>query len=127
MAAGGLFATRAGGIAVQMLIAPLLARDWSLRAQVNGGGIKGAGAVIGQMERGLAFASVLTGNVAGIAVLVAAKSILRFSDAQKSRKIAEYVIIGTMASVGWAVLTGIATRMLVLGLLPGGIPGLLLP
>ncbi|WP_138465244.1 DUF3307 domain-containing protein [Poseidonocella sp. HB161398] len=127
LAAGALFATRAGGIAVQMLIAPLMERDWSLRAQVNGGGLKGAGALIGHLERGLAFISVLTGNVAGIAVLVAAKSALRFSDAQKSRKVAEYVIIGTMASVGWAVLTGLGVRLMVLGLAPGGIPGLLLP
>ncbi|MBE3636972.1 DUF3307 domain-containing protein [Mangrovicoccus algicola] len=127
LAAGLLFATRAGGIAVQLVIAPLLARDWSLRAQVNGGGLKGAGATIGQIERALAFVSVLTGTVAGLAILVAAKSVLRFSDAQKSRKLAEYVIIGTLASVGWAVMTGLATRMLILALQPEGLPGLLSP
>ncbi len=112
LAAGAIFAIQAGGHAVAMLTEPILRGDWALRKETQTGGIAGAGATIGQIERGIAYALVLSDYPTGVAILVAAKSILRFSDTQRSRKTAEYVIIGTLASIGWALLTGLATAAL---------------
>ncbi|MEJ2037282.1 MAG: DUF3307 domain-containing protein, partial [Maritimibacter sp.] len=103
--AGGLYATRAGGFAVGKLMAPYAAGapEYSL---------PGGGMMIGQLERGLIYLMFLVGQPAGIGFLIAAKSVLRFDAASKNEK-AEYVIIGTLASFGWAI----AVSFVVLGLL----------
>jgi len=49
-----------------------------------------------------------------VGLLLAAKSVLRFPTAKDDRKISEYVIIGTLASIGWALAIGFATMGLVL-------------
>ena len=48
---------------------------------------------------------------AGIGFLVAAKSVLRFEAAREAVK-AEYVIIGTLASFGWAIAITIGVMAL---------------
>lgn len=65
-------------------------------------GLKGAGQMIGNLERSIIFIFALIGQPAGIGFLIAAKSILRF-DAAKDQKMGEYVIIGTLASFAWAI------------------------
>ena len=45
------------------------------------------------------------------------KSILRFGTVKDDRRVSEYVIIGTLASFGWAILWASATAAL-LDLLP---------
>lgn len=113
LVAGGLLATRAGGFAVGLLMAPF--------AAATPDGLPGGGRVIGQLERGLIFAMVLLGQPEGVGLLLAAKSILRFGAVKDDRAASEYVIIGTLASVGWALLAGYGTEMLLTTLPPLGI------
>ncbi|HCT43620.1 MAG TPA: hypothetical protein DF699_00235 [Phycisphaerales bacterium] len=52
---------------------------------------------------------IMMGQPSGVGFLVAAKSILRFGDIKDGhqRRVAEYVIIGTFLSFGWAMLTAV--------------------
>ncbi len=97
LAAGVIVATRAGGFAVGLLMAGYSADDLPE-------GLPHGGQLIGLLERGLVFLLVLVGQPAGIGFLIAAKSILRFDTASKDQKASEYVIIGTLASFGWALV-----------------------
>jgi hypothetical protein len=75
-------------------------------------GLKDGGRVIGWLERGLVFLLVLIDMPGGIGFLAAAKSILRFRDIQDSGqwKLTEYIIIGTLLSFTWALLSASATQ-----------------
>ncbi|TKJ28981.1 MAG: hypothetical protein CEE40_09895 [Chloroflexi bacterium B3_Chlor] len=75
------------------------------------GGLKGAGAAIGCLERFLALTFVLVGQYEALAVIVAAKSIARFEEL-KCREFAEYYLIGTLSSILLAMLIGIFTSWL---------------
>lgn len=105
---GAIIATRAGGFAVGLLMAPMA-------AQIDANGLPSGGKVIGVLERGLIYVMILAGQPAGIGFLIAAKSVLRF-EATADEKKAEYVIIGTLASFGWAMITAYATLWLLSGL-----------
>jgi hypothetical protein len=119
LAAGAVLATRAGGFAVGLLMAPF-ARQ--LPPQDLTEGLKGAGLVIGLLERGLIFALVLLGQPGGVGLLMAAKSILRYGAVKDDRGLSEYVIIGTLASFGWALIAGYGCLALLAALPPLGIP-----
>ncbi len=108
--AGFIAAVAAGGHAVAKLMAPYHA-FWT-RRRILGGGLKDAGRMIGQLERGLTYLLVLSGLPSGVAFLIAAKSILRFNATKDDRHVAEYVIIGTLASIGWALLTALCVTAL---------------
>lgn len=116
LAAGAILATRAGGFIVGLLMEP-----WAADAPE---GLRRGGWLIGQLERGLILGLILTGQAEGIGLLIAAKSVLRFSDTKDDRKISEYVIIGTLASVAWAIGVAGLTQILLNGLAPLGIPDL---
>jgi hypothetical protein len=73
------------------------------------GGLKTGGKLIGQLERSLIFLFIFVGQPAGIGFLVAAKSILRFEEA-KEQKLAEYVLIGTLLSFSIAIALSTATK-----------------
>jgi len=100
---GLLAATLAGGPGVGLLM-----QRFSDGALPDG--IAGAGRMIGLLERGIIFLMVIIGQPAGIGFLIAAKSILRFDMASKNQHASEYVIIGTLASFGWAIVVGFATQ-----------------
>ena len=72
------------------------------------GSLQSAGKYIGIFERLFVFAFVVTGNWQGIAFLITAKSVFRFGDLKeaKDRKLTEYILIGTLASFGLAMLAG---------------------
>jgi hypothetical protein len=55
---------------------------------------------------------VLIDQPTGIGFLIAAKSILRFGEIKEAsqRKTAEYIIIGTFLSFGWALLIAVLTQ-----------------
>ncbi|MCY1125524.1 DUF3307 domain-containing protein [Frigidibacter sp. RF13] len=116
LAAGLILATRAGGFAVGFLMEP-----WAPDMPV---GLLGAGRAIGMLERGLVFILVMTGQTGAIGFLIAAKSVLRFGAVGDDRKISEYVIVGTLASFGWGIVTAILTLSLLTYLPPLGIPDL---
>lgn len=111
-AAAGLVATVwAGGYAVGALM-----RD--MAADIPKGLPRG-GLMIGRLERLMILMMILMGQPAGIGFLITAKSILRFGevtghqDDATTRLISEYVIIGTLASFAWALVTATATAALI--------------
>lgn len=71
-----------------------------------------AGKYIGMIERLLVFLFVVLNQWSAIGFLIAAKSILRFSDLSKAkdRKLTEYIIIGTLLSIAMAIITGLLYR-----------------
>ncbi len=74
-----------------------------------------AGKWIGIFERILVFTFVITSHMEGIGFLIAAKSILRFTDMKGNgiRKEAEYVLIGTLISFTCSILTGLLVNMVI--------------
>lgn len=75
-----------------------------------------AGRYIGIFERILVLTFVLANNIAAIGFLIAAKSILRFSDKSQSggRKQTEYVLIGTLMSFALTIIMGFLMNTLIL-------------
>lgn len=114
LVAGAIITTRAGGFAVGFLMQRFT--DAELPP-----GLTDGGRVIGLLERGMIFVLVLAGQPAGIGFLIAAKSILRFETTAKDQRASEYVIIGTLASFGWAMVAAYATLALANVLPPLGI------
>lgn len=113
--AGAIIATRAGGFAVGLLMRPWAGDDLPK-------GLTNGGTLIGLLERGLIFLLVMVGQPAGVGFLVAAKSVLRFETTSRDQRAGEYVIIGTLASFGWALVAAYATQALMAALPPIGIP-----
>lgn len=110
LVSGAIYATRAGGFAVGILMTPY-------GPEFSKDSLPGGGKMIGLLERGLIYVLVLAGLPIGIGFLVAAKSVLRFEtasdkDLAENRKRSEYVIIGTLASFGWAILVSLAILFL---------------
>lgn len=75
-----------------------------------------AGRYIGIFERILVLTFVLSLNLSAIGFLIAAKSILRFSDKSEigARKQTEYVLIGTLMSFTVTILVGLLIRQVML-------------
>jgi hypothetical protein len=115
--AGLIIATQAGGYAVGLLVRPF---GRAFRAE----GLPRGGVMIGLLERGLIFLFVLAGQPSAVGFLIAAKSVLRFDASKRKQKAAEYVIIGTLASFGWALICAYATLALLDHLPPLGIKAL---
>ena len=78
--------------------------------------LQSAGEYIGILERLLVFVFMINNQWQAVGFLLAAKSVFRFGNLQeaKDRKLTEYVLIGTLASFGIAVLTGMAYRYVML-------------
>ncbi len=78
--------------------------------------LQAAGRYIGIFERILVLTFILTQNFSAIGFLIAAKSILRFSDKAGSgaRKQTEYVLIGTLMSFAITILLGLLVNAIVL-------------
>lgn len=116
LSAGAIYATRAGGFAVGKLMAEF--GDNPIKDSLDKGGFW-----IGLLERGLIFLLLIGQMPGGIGFLVAAKSVLRFEAAQDGKK-AEWVIIGTLASFGWAIAVTLTVMFIAAQLPPLGISGL---
>lgn len=121
--AGAVAAIRAGGYAVGLLMKPFsdqlpppVAPDGQDTPTGSPEGLPGAGRLIGELERGLIYLLVLVGQPQGVGLLMAAKSILRFGAVKDDRALSEYVLIGTLASFGWALATGYAAQALLAAL-----------
>ncbi|HNU23686.1 MAG TPA: DUF3307 domain-containing protein [Mesotoga sp.] len=69
------------------------------------------GKVIGIFERLLILTLYLTGNVASITIVIAAKSLARFKNFE-NKDFAEYYLIGTLASVMIAMVGGMILKVL---------------
>lgn len=68
--------------------------------------LRGAGAIIGVLERVFTLTLVLVGEYTAIMLVLTAKSIARFEDLKK-RDFAEYYLIGTFSSILFALIVGI--------------------
>jgi hypothetical protein len=75
-------------------------------------GLTQGGQYIGWLERFLVMLLLLMDQPNGIGFLIAAKSVLRFGEIKdpSQRKVAEYIIIGTFLSFGWALLISMLTQ-----------------
>ncbi len=78
--------------------------------------LQNAGSFIGMLERLFILLFVLIGRWEGVGFLIAAKSVFRFADikGQPNRKLTEYFLIGTLLSIGLAILTGLAMNYLLI-------------
>lgn len=113
LAAGAIIATVAGGQAIALLVDP-----WDKSTLPEG--LPNGGRLIGLLERGIIYLLIIVGQPAGIGFLIAAKSVLRFETASQDQRAGEYVIVGTLASFGWAMVTGWAIMSLLSALPPIG-------
>jgi hypothetical protein len=70
------------------------------------------GRTIGCLERFIVFTLVLYGQWGALGLVVAAKSIARFPEL-KEKEFSDYYLIGTLASILVAIVTGVVVRALV--------------
>ena len=97
----------AGGVLIAKLTKP-----FTVEIRDDIAGLTHGGKYIGWLERILVMLLMLMGQPNGIGFLIAAKSILRFGEIKDAsqRKVAEYIIIGTFLSFGWALLITLLTQ-----------------
>ena len=102
-----LLVTRPMAVAIALAMAPL-ARQ--LKAP---GTLDRAGARIGILERLLVLTLTLLDQLTAVGFLLAAMSVLRFGDLKESRdrKLTEYVLLGTLASVTSTLVLGLLVRL----------------
>ena len=83
-------------------------------------GFADGGKTIGRWERLLIFLFVLADAPTAIGFLVTAKSILRFGEIKDAdhQKEAEYILIGTLMSFGFALIASYGTRVALVALIP---------
>lgn len=128
LGAGFVLATRAGGFMIELFMlgfipsestsiddsvneTPQVKSEKEPNAESDGGLIDG-GKWIGLLERSLIFVLIMAQEFQAIGFLIAAKSILRFQYARE-RSHSETVIIGTLASFGWAIVVSSVTYELI--------------
>lgn len=94
---------------VSAILMRLLMSRWPLPEDKVEDSLPNAGKYIGILERLLVFVFIVLQQWAAIGWLIAAKSILRFSDLSraKDRKLTEYVLIGTLLSFSLAIGIGL--------------------
>ena len=70
-------------------------------------GLPSGGKWIGDLERMLIVAFVITGNISGVGFLMTAKSVFRFGDVSKGDlRLTEYMLLGTLLSFSIALAAG---------------------
>jgi hypothetical protein len=94
-----------GRITISKILACFLASDDTT-------GLKGAGTTIGILERILTLTLVFLNQYAAIALVITAKSIVRFEEL-KDRKFSEYYLIGTLSSILFAIGVGIISKWII--------------
>jgi Protein of unknown function (DUF3307) len=76
----------------------------------NADSLANAGKWIGIIERIIVLICVLRNDFAAIGLLLAAKGILRFNEKDRPEIKTEYLVIGTLLSIGIAVITGLIIK-----------------
>ena len=109
---GFVFLTVPSSIIIKNLIS-YWTPDYSDKDTTQTESLVDAGKYIGILERLLVFIFICAGHWEGAGFMIAAKSVFRFSDLAQARqrKLTEYVLIGTLLSFGFAILTGILVKM----------------
>jgi len=109
--AGALASGPAGATAIGRSLNPI--RDsLSHESGVQRTGLERAGVWIGLIERLVVYAAVLGRVETLIGFVIAVKAVLRLPEARErwSRELAEYYLVGSLASLAWALLTAFAVR-----------------
>jgi hypothetical protein len=100
LATATIFLTTPAGILIGQLT-----KGW--REQIsNPESLANAGKWIGIIERLIVFIFVLLGQYAAISLLIAAKGIIRFNEKDRPEVKTEYLVIGTLMSIGIALTIG---------------------
>ena len=111
LAGGALLAVPAGATVVSRTIQPFreALTDESRERQ---SGLERAGTWIGLLERLVVFLAVLARAELIIGFVIAAKAVLRLPEVREthSRKLAEYYLVGSLASLAWALLVAYLVR-----------------
>ena len=101
--------------AVIFLIAPSgiligqLTRQWREKLP-DSESLANAGKWIGMVERIIILIFVLQNQYSAIGLLVAAKGIIRFNEKDRPEIKTEYLVIGTLMSIGLAIIAGLLTK-----------------
>jgi len=113
VACGALIAVPAGATTVGRWVQPFR-EALSDASREQRAGLERAGRWIGMLERLLVFAAVLGRMESLIGFVIAVKAVLRLPEARErwSRELAEYYLVGALASLAWALLTAFAVRAL---------------
>lgn len=119
---GIIISVKVGGITVGYAVRPLLEELEEQAEEARGEnvisplerGFEEGGRIIGYLERALILLFVLVNQPAGVGFLIAAKSIFRFGELSDSsrRMEAEYIIIGTLYSFLFGLISAYGLRWL---------------
>ncbi|MEP6746677.1 MAG: DUF3307 domain-containing protein [Bacteroidota bacterium] len=100
-----VFLTAPAGILIGQITRP-----W--RDKIDGAeSLASAGKWIGIAERIIIFLFVLHGQFSAIGLLVAAKGIIRFNEKDRQEIKTEYLVTGTLISIGLAIITGLFIKL----------------
>ncbi|MDX1364010.1 DUF3307 domain-containing protein [Arenibacter latericius] len=96
------------GFPSSIIMAKLL-EGMSDRIEIDHKSLPNAGKYIGIIERLFVLVFIILGRWEAIGLLITAKSVFRFNDLKESnsRKLTEYILIGTLLSFGLAIITGL--------------------
>lgn len=92
------------------IVMKFIMSKWAFVEDKEEDSLDNAGKYIGMLERLFVFGFIVFNQWQAIGLLIAAKSVLRYSDLSraKDRKLTEYILIGTLTSFGIAILLGLA-------------------
>lgn len=99
-----IFLTSPAGILIGQLT-----KGWREKI-INPESLANAGKWIGIIERLIVFIFVLVGQYAAISLLIAAKGIIRFNEKDRPEVKTEYLVIGTLMSIGIALIVGVLVK-----------------
>ncbi|MCK9402868.1 MAG: DUF3307 domain-containing protein [Chitinophagaceae bacterium] len=101
-----VFVTTPAGILIGQLT-----KKWQEKVEDKDNSLANAGKWIGIAERIIVLVLMLLSQYSAIGLLVAAKGILRFNEKDRPEIKTEYLVIGTLLSIGIAIVTGLITKM----------------
>lgn len=88
-----------------------LTRQWSSKIDDTENSLAHAGQWIGIAERIIVLILVLQGQYSAIGLLVTAKGIIRFNEKDRQEVKTEYLVIGTLLSIGIAIVAGLVVKI----------------
>ncbi len=103
---GIVFLTTPAGIMIGQMT-----RSWREKIE-NAESLADAGKWIGVIERLIVLILILAGQYAAISILIGAKGIIRFNEKDRPEIKTEYLVIGTLISIGTAMIVGVAIKYL---------------
>ena len=102
-----VFVTSPAGILIGQLTS-----QWSKRIDDTDQSLAHAGKWIGIAERIIVLILVLQNQYSAIGLLVTAKGIIRFNEKDRQEVKTEYLVIGTLLSIGIAIVAGLVVKEL---------------